>query len=856
MKKKATLSAIPIFIALFLLSCELEIFTFTAPDNAETESVITLELTGRAIDNGDDTSEYGVILQIPMEWTVISGSANYGNFFPSNLTEKPSYASEYTPDPDYKIWVGTIHKTPETGDRDVSCHVGILTPNFPGDFGDTEIYTLKAAAGAFRNGEWVTDDPPGEFDFSFIDDDVYVESIEVTKVEDLTPPAPVWYLELTDEVYNCAEIQIDWSDYDEAAQRDVASYRIYQDDEPFSNVNGMPFIEEPAGTTQTTISDLSPGFHYFAVTAVDDVLNEDQAVTSAGINHQVSIENFETGDFTPFPWSAGPGWAWELTDVNPHCGDYSAQSPAIDHGETAIMETTLTCEEGELSFWLAMDSEENQDSLSFYVDDELRGQWSGTVDYTRTTHTISYGVHTFTWQYSKDAANSAGADSAWLDDILFPLQHSDGDGIPDDFDNCPDDPYKVEPGVCGCFSPDVDSDGDGVLDCNDECPNDPDVIYGGVYYLDYDGDEFGTTHWFYTTDCPNDRYVENNLDCDDYDAAVHPGAVEACSGKDNNCNGEIDEGFPRNNYYLDDDGDDYGRPGESVLACISPWGYSSNSDDCNDADSQEHPHQIWGRDLDGDHFTDGEFNVSSCTRPSGYKSISELSSYMFLDCDDANANVHPWAQEFCNARDDNCSGYIDEGCAPLVVDYIRIHGPGEIDENSSAQYTCTAHYHEGSESDVTGNVAWTADSCYAGVAPGGLLVAGYAPSDQYTQITAEFEGQLDSHAVMIRKNSQPLDIMHVETNGLCSPAPQSSCAPCSDTIQDAIDLAVEGAFTEIKISGGIYPGNILFDENKIIKLTGVADLYYPGASSSLKIQGALTVSKGTVIVENIILGAP
>lgn len=40
-------------------------------------------------------------------------------------------------------------------------------------------------------------------------------------------------------------------------------------------------------------------------------------------------------------------------------------------------------------------------------------------------------------------------------------------------DGCPSDPAKVEPGVCGCGTPDEDSDGDGTPDCEDGCPHDP-----------------------------------------------------------------------------------------------------------------------------------------------------------------------------------------------------------------------------------------------------------------------------------------------------------------------------------------------------------------------------------------------
>lgn len=48
---------------------------------------------------------------------------------------------------------------------------------------------------------------------------------------------------------------------------------------------------------------------------------------------------------------------------------------------------------------------------------------------------------------------------------------SDGDGVPDLADGCPNDPNKVEPGACGCGEPESgDDDGDGVPDCIDICP--------------------------------------------------------------------------------------------------------------------------------------------------------------------------------------------------------------------------------------------------------------------------------------------------------------------------------------------------------------------------------------------------
>jgi len=40
-------------------------------------------------------------------------------------------------------------------------------------------------------------------------------------------------------------------------------------------------------------------------------------------------------------------------------------------------------------------------------------------------------------------------------------------------DHCPNDPYKIESGICGCGVPDTDTDEDGTPDCNDNCPDVP-----------------------------------------------------------------------------------------------------------------------------------------------------------------------------------------------------------------------------------------------------------------------------------------------------------------------------------------------------------------------------------------------
>ena len=62
-------------------------------------------------------------------------------------------------------------------------------------------------------------------------------------------------------------------------------------------------------------------------------------------------------------------------------------------------------------------------------------------------------------------------------------------------DTCPDDPDKMEAGICGCGIPDTDTDADGTPDCNDICVDDPFKIEEsicGCGELDTDDEDIDT----------------------------------------------------------------------------------------------------------------------------------------------------------------------------------------------------------------------------------------------------------------------------------------------------------------------------------------------------------------------------
>jgi hypothetical protein len=114
-------------------------------------------------------------------------------------------------------------------------------------------------------------------------------------------------------------------------------------------------------------------------------------------------------------------------------------------------------------------------------------------------------------------------------------------------------------------------------------------------------------------DSDGDGY-DDDSDCDDGNAAIHPGASEVCDdGVDNNC-----------------DGSD----------ATTSWGY---------------------QDADGDGY--GGESVSGCGGlPGGAVSTGG-------DCDDGTTAIHPGAAEVCDGLDNNCDGITDDN-SPAIGETV------------------------------------------------------------------------------------------------------------------------------------------------------------------------------------------
>lgn len=174
----------------------------------------------------------------------------------------------------------------------------------------------------------------------------------------------------------------------------------------------------------------------------------------------------------------------------------------------------------------------------------------------------------------------------------------------------------------------------------------------------------------------DDFRVKHDNDCNDADAAIHPGVDEVCDGVDNDCNGAIDDGpVDASTWYVDVDGDAFGNAKQSFSACNAPPGWVADGTDCNDFDASAYPGgtevcdevdndcsgkadegktSVFYADVDGDAFGDAEALWEGCEAPPGWVDDD-------TDCDDLDAEAFPGNLEVCDGVDNDCDASVDVG---------------------------------------------------------------------------------------------------------------------------------------------------------------------------------------------------
>ncbi|MBU47461.1 MAG: hypothetical protein CL920_02050 [Deltaproteobacteria bacterium] len=198
----------------------------------------------------------------------------------------------------------------------------------------------------------------------------------------------------------------------------------------------------------------------------------------------------------------------------------------------------------------------------------------------------------------------------------------------------------------------------------------------------------------------------------------------ACDGKDNNCDGQIDEGCSCKDGETQPCGSDEGVCTKGTQTCQSgQWGTCSGGtlpgkEECNDKDD----------DCDGavdeDFVNKGKacsIGKGECVGQGTYSCKSDGS----IECD---AQPKSPQSETCNGKDDDCDGSIDNGLAPLTcgigpcansVPACANGAPNTCQPKQGAAETCN-----GKDDDCDGNIDDGAtcpagQTCTSGTCQGG-----------------------------------------------------------------------------------------------------------------------------------------
>ncbi|HOG35823.1 MAG TPA: OmpA family protein [Paludibacteraceae bacterium] len=130
---------------------------------------------------------------------------------------------------------------------------------------------------------------------------------------------------------------------------------------------------------------------------------------------------------------------------------------------------------------------------------QLEGGYSGvvTTDHIGAVHTFFAGIKIGVSYAFGTCCAEKKYRKAQADFELY-MRDSDGDGVPDRIDECPDTPQGVVVDSVGCP---VDSDGDGVPDYIDECPDTPQGVVVDSVGCPIDDDGDGVPN--YIDECPD-----------------------------------------------------------------------------------------------------------------------------------------------------------------------------------------------------------------------------------------------------------------------------------------------------------------------------------------------------------------
>ena len=197
--------------------------------------------------------------------------------------------------------------------------------------------------------------------------------------------------------------------------------------------------------------------------------------------------------------------------------------------------------------------------------------------------------------------------------------------------------------------------------------------------------------------------------------------------------------------------------------------------------------------------------------------------------------------------------------AEVTLSSITISGPTQLNENSSAQYACTAHYSDGSTAGLSSGVTWSENGAATSINASGLLTAANVTADTAVTITASYGGRSDTHSVTVKYVAPTLSSITISgpTQLNENSSAQYACtAHYSDGstagLSSGVAWSENGAATSINASGLLTAANVTADTAVTITASygGRSDTHSVTVKYVAPTLSSITISGPTQLNEN------
>ena len=180
-----------------------------------------------------------------------------------------------------------------------------------------------------------------------------------------------------------------------------------------------PYIPSGVEADITLIMTMEDGSQ--SISTVTIIIGEPEVVLNYGFESTEDAEN----------WDLSGNSNWYITSENSNSGSYSFRSGSIGNNQESTASITLDAVSvSTVEFSYRVSSEYSPsgnnfyDGLTFYIDNEEVGQYqpdgNGQSPWIDFSLSLSPGIHTLTWTYSKDSGGgSTDCDNTNCDDAAF-----------------------------------------------------------------------------------------------------------------------------------------------------------------------------------------------------------------------------------------------------------------------------------------------------------------------------------------------------------------------------------------------------------------------------------------------------